>query len=353
VGAGPGADPTTANVESTPAQVADWVQGLVADGLAPAVIAMDNEPELWGSTHYDVHPECPTYEEILDKYLEYAEAIRAVAPDSKLSGPAICCWFDYWDTAPGPGDGSDEEFLDWFLRNVKAHDDSTGQRSIDFLDVHYYPQSGVYSDTTDDETNALRLRGTRSLWDPTYADESWIHETIRFIPRMKEIIERNYPGTSLLISEWNFGAEETMNGAVAIAEVLGIYGREGVEAAAYWRNPDVGSPGYFAFKMHGNYDDRGSRFGGDVVATTSSDPARVSAFGAVDDEAGLLRVMLVSKDPAEALTVSLTGAGALSGARRFTFGPDTGGGIVADAVGADGLLEVGPYTITLLEIDLA
>ena len=35
---------------------------------------MDNEPELWGYTHYDVHPECPTYEEILDKYLTYATA---------------------------------------------------------------------------------------------------------------------------------------------------------------------------------------------------------------------------------------------------------------------------------------
>ena len=48
-----------------------------------------------------------------------------------------------------------------------------------------------------------------------------------------------------------------MNGALAIADVLGIYGREGVDAAAYWRNPPVGSPGCFAFKMHGNYDGAG------------------------------------------------------------------------------------------------
>ena len=38
---------------------------------------MDNEPDLWGYTHYDVHPECPTYEEILDKYLAYADARSA------------------------------------------------------------------------------------------------------------------------------------------------------------------------------------------------------------------------------------------------------------------------------------
>ena len=78
----------------------------------------------------------------------------------------ICCWYDYWDIAPGPADGSDEDFLAWFLRNVKAHDDEFGQRTLDFLDVHYYPQSEVFNDETDEETNARRLRSTRSLWDP-------------------------------------------------------------------------------------------------------------------------------------------------------------------------------------------
>ena len=66
----PVADPKTTSVRSTPDMVADWVASLGADGHAPRFVAMDNEPELWGHTHYDVHPECPTYEEILDRYLE-------------------------------------------------------------------------------------------------------------------------------------------------------------------------------------------------------------------------------------------------------------------------------------------
>ena len=49
--------------------VADWVRGLVDDGVDVEFIAMDNEPDIWGVTHYDVHPECATYEEILDKYI--------------------------------------------------------------------------------------------------------------------------------------------------------------------------------------------------------------------------------------------------------------------------------------------
>ena len=76
------ADPTLANIPSTPEMVQNWVKGLVGAGLGPRFIAMDNEPDLWGSTHYDVHPDCPTYEEIVDKYLTYATAIRAVAPQA-------------------------------------------------------------------------------------------------------------------------------------------------------------------------------------------------------------------------------------------------------------------------------
>ena len=130
---------------------------------------MDNEPELWGFTHYDVHPECPTYEEILDKYLTYAERSARSLRTARLAGPVMCCWYDYWGTAPGPADGSDEDFLTWFLRNVKAHDDEYGRRTLDVVDVHYYPQSDVFNDDTDEETNARRLRSTRSLWDPTYS----------------------------------------------------------------------------------------------------------------------------------------------------------------------------------------
>ena len=42
------------------------------------------------------------------------------------------------------------------------------------------------------------------------------------VVRMNQLIEAYYPGTRLGISEWNFGADETMNGALAIADVLGM-----------------------------------------------------------------------------------------------------------------------------------
>jgi hypothetical protein len=354
-GDGPIADPRTANVESTPEMVADWIGGVVAEGRGPRFIAMDNEPELWGATHYDVHPDCPTYEEILDKYLAYATAIREVAPDAELTGPVICCWYDYWNIAPGPAAASYEDYLTWFLRNVKAHDDESGERTLDVVDAHYYPQSDVYNDKTDPETAARRLRSTRSLWDPTYLDESWIDAPIALIPRLKRTIEATYPGTPLFISEWNFGADTSMNGALAIADVLGIYGREGVYAAAYWRNPPVGSPGWFAFKMHGNYDGQGSRFGGRVVGVDVPDLDRIGAYAALDDNAGRLRVMLINKDPQADLDVQLAieGFDAGSTIHQFTYAPAEPSHIVADVHEGDPVFTLPASSITVLELDPA
>jgi Glycoside hydrolase family 44 len=346
------ADPTTANVPSTPAKVSAWLHRMAASGATPDFVAMDNEPDLWGDTHYDVHPKCPTYEEILDKYLTYAVVAKAAFPSAALTGPALCCWYDYWNIAPGPADGSGEDFLSWFLDGVKRHDDQSGQRSIDYLDVHFYPQTGVFNDNDDPDTNAKRLRSTRALWDPGYKDESWIDQRIEFIPRMRRTIAEHYPGTKLFISEWNFGNDKKINGALAIADVLGIYGREGVEAASYWRNPDVGSPGWFAFTMHGDYDGHGSRFGGASVPAVASDATGIGSYAALDPDSGVLRVMLVNRDPEKATTVALDTKGftAAGPVKRYTYGPGDLSRIVADEVPAGHAIPLAASSITVLEL---
>jgi hypothetical protein len=344
------ADPTRANVESTPAKVGAWLTRMAAAGSTPDFVAMDNEPDLWGHTHLDVHPKCPTYEEILDKYVSYATVVQAAMPGVAITGPALCCWYDYWHIAPGPADGSDQDFVSWFLDKVRVHDEQSGQRSLAYLDVHFYPQSGVFNDTDDPQTNALRLRSTRALWDPTYTDESWINDKIQFIPRMRKAIADHYPGTKLFISEWNFGNDKQINGALAIADVLGIYGREGVDAAAYWRNPEVGSPGWFAFTMHGNYDGKGTRFGGAALPVESTDDINIGAYAALDP--GTLRVMLVNRDPDSAHTVWLQvdGFDAAAQTTRYTYAPSDLTKIVAGTAATDAPIELPASSITVLEL---
>jgi hypothetical protein len=346
------ADPTAANVRSTPEQVSAWLQRMAAAGSTPDYVAMDNEPDLWGYTHYDVHPRCPTYEEILDKFVTYADVVQRAMPGVAITGPALCCWYDYWHIAPGPTDGSGQDFVTWFLDQVRAHDQQSGQRSLAYLDVHFYPQSDVFNDKDDPQTNARRLRSTRALWDPTYTDESWINDTIQFIPRMRTAIADHYPGTKLFISEWNFGNDKKINGALAIADVLGIYGREGVEAASYWRNPEVGSPGWFAFTMHGNYDGKGSRFSGTSVATESTDDNRIGAYAALDPSTGVLRVMLVNRDPDgdHAVSLQLNGFDAAAQATRYTYGASDVTRIVPGTVDPGSPIELPASSITVLEL---
>jgi len=348
------ADPELANVESDVASIRKWILEMVQEnGYEIQVIAMDNEPELWGVTHYDVHPECTTYQEILDKYIEYASAIRSVAPNIELAGPVTCCWYYYWDSPAGFLDKvkhGNRDFLPWFLEKVQSYDTSNSIQTIDVLDIHYYPD-GLYSQEVDPETSAHRLRATRSLWDPEYVDESWINEPVFLIPRMKTIIEEYYPGLGLGISEWNYGADEHMNGALAIADVLGIFGREEVYYANYWNYPPENSPGYFAFKMYTNYDGEGAKFGDMSVLTESGEPDLLGAYSSLDEETGNLHIMLLNKDPLHGIDVQLdlSGFGVPATTTLYRFSDEDLQEIVVEEVDwsiYDGEFELPPYSIS-------
>jgi hypothetical protein len=141
----------------------------------------------------------------------------------------------------------------------------------------------------------LRNRSTRSLWDPNYVDESWIGQKVRLIPRLRAWAEAFRSGTPIGITEYNWGAEGHISGATAQAEVLGIFGREGLDFAARWTTPDRGKPAYKAILMYRNYDGRGSTFGDVSVRASVPNPDAVSAFAAVRSSDQALTVMLINK----------------------------------------------------------
>jgi hypothetical protein len=260
----------------------EWVHHLVSrfGGAARGGVryyAIDNEPDLWSETHTDVQPVQPGYDDVLARFLEYASAIKDVDPEARILGPALSGWTGYQYSALDRGSDNfrthadraahgDVPFLPWFLDQVRRHDERAGRRTLDVLDVHFYPQGeNVFSDRADPATSARRLRSTRALWDPTYVDESWIKETVQLLPRLRRWVEQSYPGTQIAIGEWNWGAEKTINGALAVADVLGIFGREGVDMAAYWTAPPARSPSALAFAMYTNVDGRGTAFGTEAL----------------------------------------------------------------------------------------
>ena len=275
--------------------------------------AMDNEPDLWFFTHTDIRPVEVSYDQMRDVFLDYATAVKSVDPTALVTGPVVSGWSGYLYSALDRSDDNfrtkadyhhhrNHYFLPWWLSQVRAHDKRTGQRSLDVLDVHYYPQTqGVFQGDTDLQTNAERLISLRSLWDPAYTDPSWIGDNIQLIPRMKKWIQEYYPGTQLGITEWNFGADNTISGALAIAEALGIFGREGVDLACYWTYPDFNTPGYAAMKLFMNFDDNNSPFGFTSVHAASSHYDLISCYAAVDHSSNVL-VMVLNKSQVADLT---------------------------------------------------
>ena len=126
-----------------------------------------------------------------------------------------------------------------------------------------------------------------------------------FIPRMHQWVTDNYPGTKLAISEYNWGGLEFINGALAQADVLGIFGRGGLDLATLWSPPDITQPGMFAFRMYRNYDGQGHTFGDISLQSASADQDKLAIYAAERASDGALTLMAINKT-AQPLTSSLS-----------------------------------------------
>jgi len=225
-------------------------------------------------------------------------------------GPSDWGWCAYFYSASdGCGPGADRaahggmDLAPWYLARMRAYAAAHGgRRVLDYFDEHYYPQAAgvALAGAGSAATQALRLRSTRSLWDPRYVDESWIGRDVKaapiaLIPRMRAWAARSYPGTRLAITEYNFGGLESLNGALTQADVLGIFGREGLGLAALWGAPTAGQPGTFAFRLYRNYDGRGHAFGSTSVRAASTDQGRLAVYAALRPSDKALTVVVINK----------------------------------------------------------
>ncbi|HEX6348740.1 MAG TPA: glycoside hydrolase family 44 protein [Candidatus Dormibacteraeota bacterium] len=358
---GPFVDEPPAN--SSPVYQDEWVHHLVSRYGPNAVrfFEMDNEPDLWPYTHTDIHPVEPTYADLLANFETYAAAVKVADPSAQVMGPVLSGWTGYMYSPADAGTDTyathadrtahgGEAFLPWWLAQVAAHDRATGVRSLDYLDVHYYPQGqGVYSPAADQATRELRIRSTRSLWDPTYKDESWIDDSVDLIPRLKGWINANYPGTKLAISEYHWGGEKDASGAVAEAIVLGTFGRYGVDMASFWTVPPVMSPTGAAFRLYRNYDGRGAAFG-DLSLPVRVNQAGVSAFAARHSQGGEADVVIVNQSVDQSASVRVALAGSTAGhADEYSV---TGGSaeIVHTSISLASAVQLAPMSIALLRV---
>ncbi|HYI07711.1 MAG TPA: glycoside hydrolase family 44 protein [Thermoanaerobaculia bacterium] len=294
---------------------ANWIQHLV-DTWGPAseggvkYYSLDNEPSLWSADHWDIHPDGSTYDEVWSKMAEYGAAIKAVDPGAKLTGVEEWGWSGYFMSGADQENGDnadrlahdDTPYVDWLLQQAAAYEAANELRILDILAVHFYPQNGEFwpPDVVTPAMQGFRNRSTRALWDMSYVDESWIHwgpdgGIVRLIPRLHEWVANHYPGTEIGITEYNWGADNHINGATAQADILGIFGREGLNLGVRWGTPALGSVSANAFRMYRNYDGNHSTFGDVSVSAGGPNPDDVAAFAAIRTSDGALTVMLIAK----------------------------------------------------------
>ena len=320
-----GNDPTDANVElkdspqngDPPGTVYrdQWATALAtAFGSAPHFYDMDNEIDIWGGTHRDVHPNPSAYDEMRDTYLAEAGALKGWDANAIRFGPVSCCWWFYWNGANNNDKGAHAgvDFLPWWLNEVYWQDQLAGTRSVDVFDIHAYPDGPDTSGYTQAQKQALSLRIYRDYWDPTYTSESgainqqWAtfiqpKKRIPFrIPRMRAIVNMIYPGTPLSFTEWSaaFAGESDFSTALADADAYGILGRERMYLASRWVAPDPANPNYQSLKLFRNYDGQHHSFATtSVSATNDGNPNLFSSYAALDPTGTTLTLMVINKSP--------------------------------------------------------
>lgn len=275
--------------------------------------SLDNEPDLWASTHPRLRGDAttggtppgtagngsvPTYTEMLTRTRDYADAIKDVEPNAIVFGPVNYGWQGMVDFQGASDAGTHGDFLNYYLAQLAAAESTYGHRLVDVLDIHWYPEAGandassnwhrICDDSTDANVVAARLQAPRSLWDATYTENSWIAQwgtsgPVNLLPRMQTKINNNYPGTKLAITEYYYGGGDHISGGIAQADVLGIFGRESLFAATLWK---LGSTShsfiYGGFEMFRNYNGANGSFGNSSIEATNPNAQDYSVYASVD-----------------------------------------------------------------------
>ena len=323
----------------------NFLKSNYGSGGAPVFFDLDNEPNYWVGTHPELYPNnCSSgnvpWDDVATRDINAAKAIKKAWATAKVFGPVV--------SGEGMAYGGDyqsphfvagtTEFSDWYLQQVAAASVTAGEQLLDSFDVHYY---------TVGNSDATCLESPRLFWDPnatdisaadtnsldfnygdhSYWDMYWYPRQV--IPRLFKKIAAAYAGSSatlpgLSFSEYNPGCETAISGGVAEADLLGIFGREGVFAATAW--PLQGPTGNYlvaAYDLYRNYDGKGSVVGDTTVLATTTDDKNTSVYAfAHSDDASSVEVVAINKHTAaQAVTIQIASAPAFQSATLYNLVP--------------------------------
>lgn len=272
--------------------------------------ALDNEPALWQYTHSLVQRKPLTCAELTERSADLAAAVKEADPNAEVFGPALFGYsaFDSFAGAPDweqlKADNGYRWFIDYYLDQMRRSEELAGTRLLDVLDIHFYTEAkGICGERSCDHYDSdgcirARIDSVRSLYDDTYREDSWITDSggefFPLLPNLRQSIEEYYPDTKLAFTEYDFGGGDHISGAVAQADMLGIFAEYGVYFSSLWAFEN-NEYQLAAINMFTNYDGAGSSFGDILTESSSSDRNAVSVYSAVGGKDDKLRIIAINK----------------------------------------------------------
>jgi hypothetical protein len=277
-----------------------------ANPTVPTFVSLDNEPELWNSTHLEVQGSTPvSSDNYITKTINLTKALKDQFANVVIFGPVhygfqgIYNWQGELSATPNGADW----FPDKYLAAIKTASDAYGKPLVDVYDFHWYPEIYDASGTrildlsgtslTDAQVQLI-VQGPRDLWDPTFNDDNnsnpWIFQElgsspIRILGRLQAKIDSKFPGTRLSVTEYECGGWNHIAGTLAQADTLGVFGSQGLFAANFW--PPGGTYDYAlaGFRVFRGFDGGSADFGDTSVQANSSNVQNVSVYASLDSTA--------------------------------------------------------------------
>lgn len=269
----------------------------------PTFVSLDNEPELWNSTHLEVQgPNPATSNDYIAKTITLTEALKNQFPNMIVFGPVhygfqgIYNWQGELNATPNGANW----FPDKYLTAISAASATYGKPLVDVYDFHWYAEeydsSGTRSlnltgTTLTDAQVQLIVQSPRNLWDPTFTDSTnsnpWIYEElgnspINILGRLQSKINAEFPGMKISLTEYESGGWNHIAGTIAQADNLGIFGSQGVFAANFWPPNGTYSYALAGFRAFRDFDGAGANFGDTSLQSTSSNVQNVVVYASSD-----------------------------------------------------------------------
>jgi hypothetical protein len=312
-----------------------------ATATHPVFISLDNEPDLWNSTHEEIQGGTNVSSAaFINKTVALATALKDLSKNSQtpaghfskvvIFGPVNYGFNGIWgwqgDPTLNPTPNGANWFADKYLAGIKAASAGYGAPLVDVYDFHWYSEATDGSGNrvinlnqptlTDAQVQAI-VQSPRSLWDPTFKENSWIANNvlggpIYILRRLQAKIDAENPGMKIAITEYENGGFNHIAGTIAQADNLGIFGSEGVFAANFW--PPSGTYSYTlaGFRAYRGFDGGNANFGDTSLQTTSSSVQDVMVYASTDSAAPGRVVLVAINRSASAQTTAINGL-ALSG----------------------------------------